>query len=580
MRFLKRLDRRITGELAAQRRLILPGLICAAITAALLGAYAPIVDRAVNAVASKDATTLTWLSLAIIVVFFVRYWFARGQLYYLGTAANRMTSDLRIRVYEKLQRLPLQFFHERRAGAIQSVLTNDVNVFNGAVGAVRDSITGPIQIVVGTVAIFVIQPWLALAACAVLPFMALVIQRNGKRMKVAQGQVQVSLSDLTAMMQESLNGMRIVKAFGAERRFADLFSARVEQAYESQRRTVSLTASLKPMVELIGAVAIAVVVIVCGQLVLRDMLNIGQLTAFLFMLDVINKGAGSVGQLNQTYAQVQAATDRIYGEILDQPDARDDDPGALTLDRVEGRVEFRDVSFAYPDGTQALSGVSFTIEPGQSVALVGPSGAGKSTIADLLLRFSDPTSGQITLDGVDLRQLRASWLRSQIGVVPQQTFLFAGPVRENIRMGLPSASQEQVEAAARAAHADGFIESAPNGYDTELGERGVRLSGGEGQRLAIARALVRNPAILLLDEATSNLDAHSERAVSQALEEIMKDRTTLFIAHRLTTAARADKIVVLRHGQVLEEGTHEQLMAAEGPYAGMYRSFTSGLMEA
>ncbi|MBS1709443.1 MAG: ATP-binding cassette domain-containing protein, partial [Armatimonadetes bacterium] len=234
--------------------------------------------------------------------------------------------------------------------------------------------------------------------------------------------------------------------------------------------------------------------------------------------------------------------------------------------------------FCYPDGTKALDRVNFTIEPGTSLALVGPSGAGKSTVADLLLRFYDPTEGQILLDGQDIRTLKGAWYRGLIGVVPQQTFLFAGTVAENLRLGAPEADEKALASAVKAAHAESFVDLDHGGLDGNLGERGVGVSGGEGQRLAIARALVRDPQILLLDEATSNLDAHSEKAVTTALDEAMQSRTTLFIAHRLTTAARADKIVVLRRGQVLETGTHEELMRADGAYAGMFRAFTSGLV--
>jgi subfamily B ATP-binding cassette protein MsbA len=278
-------------------------------------------------------------------------------------------------------------------------------------------------------------------------------------------------------------------------------------------------------------------------------------------------------------AQVQAAVDRIYTEILEVEETISDQPDAKTLEKLVGRVEFKNVSFTYPDGTPALSNISFVIEPGTSIALVGPSGAGKSTIADLMLRFYDPTEGEILVDGVDIRELKGQWLRSQIGVVPQQTFLFAGTIEENLKLGDSAASMERLEEASKAANATQFIESTEDGFDTNLGERGVRLSGGEGQRLAIARALVKNPKMLLLDEATSNLDAHSEKIVTEALERAMSERTTLFIAHRLTTAARATKIVMLHHGEILEQGTHDELVEQNGAYAGMYRAFSAGFLE-
>lgn len=576
---LPRFDPRIVKELRAQKKLIVAGLLCSAGAAALLSTYPVFVKFVLKAVGDHDATMLAYLSLAVVVIFGVKYFFTRGQTFYLSKAATRLTSDLRIRLFDKLMRLPVSYFNDKRAGQIQSVLTNDVNVYQNAIAAVRDSIDGPIKALGGIVTIFVINWQLALASMAVLPFMIFAIQRNSKKMKEAQADVQQDLANLTAMMQESLQGTRIVKAFSAEETMSSRFKRLVETSFESQVRAIRRVASLRPMVEMIGAVALAIVVYLCGRLVASDALKVDDLGAFIIALDVINQGFKNVASMFNTVAQVQAATDRIYEEVLDQPEHIADQPGARTLEHPTGRVEFRNVSFTYPDGTEALHRVSFTVEPGTSLALVGPSGAGKSTIADLMLRFYDPTEGEIFFDGIDIRQLQASWLRQQIGVVPQQTFLFAGSISENIRLGDPDASELDVAEAAQHAHALGFIDQMPNRLQTELGERGIRLSGGEGQRIAIARAIVRKPTMLLLDEATSNLDAVSEKAVQEALEEIMRSRTTLFIAHRLTTAARADRILMLRRGEVVELGSHTELMAMDGAYAGMYRAFTSGVLD-
>lgn len=576
---LPRFDPRIVKELRAQKKLIVEGLLCSAGAAALLSTYPVFVKFVLKAVGDHDATMLAYLSLAVIVIFGVKYFFTRGQTFYLSKAATRLTSDLRIRLFDKLMRLPVSYFNDKRAGQIQSVLTNDVNVYQNAIAAVRDSIDGPIKALGGIVTIFVINWQLALASMAVLPFMIFAIQRNSRKMKDAQADVQQDLANLTAMMQESLQGTRIVKAFSAEETMSSRFKRLVETSFESQVRAIRRVASLRPMVEMIGAIALAIVVYLCGRLVASDALKVDDLGAFIIALDVINQGFKNVASMFNTVAQVQAATDRIYEEVLDQPEHIADQPGARTLEHPTGRVEFRNVSFTYPDGTEALHRVSFTVEPGTSLALVGPSGAGKSTIADLMLRFYDPTEGEIFFDGIDIRQLQASWLRQQIGVVPQQTFLFAGSISENIRLGDPDASELDVAEAAQHAHALGFIDQMPNRLQTELGERGIRLSGGEGQRIAIARAIVRKPTMLLLDEATSNLDAVSEKAVQEALEEIMRSRTTLFIAHRLTTAARADRILMLRRGEVVELGSHTELMAMDGAYAGMYRAFTSGVLD-
>lgn len=383
---------------------------------------------------------------------------------------------------------------------------------------------------------------------------------------------------MTAMSQEALAGTRVIKAFAAEGRITSLFRILVDKQYESQLHANRRFAQLRPMVELIGAVSLAAILYICGQLARLGALEISQIVALTLALDVINQGARSLANVNSTYNQVQAAADRIYTEILDVPEETDLPLGQI-IESPRGRIEFQNVSFTYSDGTKALENVSFVIEPGTSLALVGPSGAGKSTIADLLLRFYDPTSGRITLDGVDIHDLKLSWYRKNFGVVPQQTFLFAGSVLENVKLGAPDASEEQVNKALVQAHASDFLEATPDSVHTVLGERGIRLSGGEGQRLAIARALIRNPLVLLLDEATSNLDSVSEKVVTKALDEVMHTRTSLFIAHRLTTAARADKILVLRKGHVVEQGSHEELMKSSGTYFTMYQAFVQGLSE-
>lgn len=519
------------------------------------------------------------LCLIVIGLYVAKYWFTRGVTYYLSRAANRLAADLRKRMFEKLQRLPISYFNEKRTGAIQSVLTYDVNVFQTAVTIIRDSIEGPVKMVGAAVAIAFLQWQLFVVALLLFPFMLVAIQRNAKRMKVAQRHVQEDLADVSAVTQESLQGTRLVRAFAAEEQVQASYDALVEKSFRSQMRAVSNLAALRPLVEFIGALGMAAVLYLCGWLAYRGSLQVADIAAIVIALDIVNQGFRNLASVNNTYATVQAAAARIYGEILDVPEEHVDARGTLTLPNPQGRVEFRNVSFSYPDGTKALDSVSFVIEPGSSLALVGPSGAGKSTIADLVLRFYDPTSGQIFFDDVDIRELDVSWLRRQIGVVPQQTFLFAGTIAENIRMGKPGATEDEVHAASKAAHADEFVSEMPEGYMTPLHERGVRLSGGQMQRVAIARALVRKPTMLLLDEATSALDAQSERKVQEALDDIMHQHTTLFIAHRLTTASRADRILVLRRGQVVEVGSHRELLERDSVYAGMVRAFGNGFLE-
>ncbi len=529
--------------------------------------------------AEEAVRTLGLMGILVVFLYMLKYWFTRGQTYYLSKAAARLASNLRLKLFKKLQRLPITYFNEKRSGGIQSVLTNDVGVYQTAVTIIRDSIDGPLKALTALGYIIYTQWQLAALTMLFLPVMAIAINRNARKMKMAQAKVQSDLATLNAMTLESLQGTRVVKAFAAEERVEANYTELVEKTFKSQMAATRRQAALRPLVELIGAVALALVLYLCGWLAFRQELQVADLIALIYALDVINQGFRNLASVQNTYAQVQAASDRIYSEVLEVPEEHFESRGTKVLESPKAEVEFRNVSFTYPDGTVALNNVSFTIHAGKSLALVGSSGAGKSTIADLLLRFYDPTEGAIYYDGIDIREFDVAWWRGQIGVVPQQTFLFAGSLAENIKLGNPGASESDVIEASKAAHADVFIERLPNGYEAQVGEQGSGLSGGEKQRIAIARALVRKPNVLLLDEATSNLDPVSEKVVQEALEEVMHTRTTLFIAHRLTTAARADRILVMRRGEVVEIGSHKELVEQNGVYAAMYGAFSSGVLE-
>jgi subfamily B ATP-binding cassette protein MsbA len=338
-----------------------------------------------------------------------------------------------------------------------------------------------------------------------------------------------------------------------------------------------IVSALRPLQDLIGAAGIALFLYACGILAQNGAIGVGNVIALAVAMDKVNQGLKSIGTASNTFAMVQAASARIFLEILEVPESKEFE-GGRCLPHPKGYIKFENVSFSYPDGTQALEDVSFDIRPGESLALVGPSGSGKSTIADLLLRFYDPTGGRILFDGADLRDLDVRWLRLQIGPVPQHTFLFAGSIEDNVKLGDPCATDEDVRLALKQAYAEEFTKEMHSRTNSDLGERGVRLSGGQMQRVAIARALVRKPTVLLLDEATSALDASSEKAVTEALDEVMRTRTTLLIAHRLTTAARADRILVLNRGGVVETGTHTELMELNGSYASLFRAFSGGVL--
>lgn len=578
-RNLLNFDPRIASELKAQKRTIVKALAYSLGTSLLANAMIPVVKFGVDYINEKQFDKIVWLALVTVCIYALKYFVARNSIYFLTQAGLRIVADLRIRLFEKLQRLPVSYFNDRRSGEIQSVLSNDVAAYQSAVMIIRDSLDGPLRALIAICAVFVLSWELALVALAFVPLIAYVVNRNGRKVRVASGELQDETARLTGMANEALLGTRIIRAFGGETSFRDRYVRHVESTFGFGMRVTRRVATLRPLVEFIGAVAIATVLVVCGYLSVYRGFKVGDMAALVMALDVVNQGLRTMGYANNTYNQVLASTERIHREVFDVPEVGQGEPAGRTLEQIEGRIEFQNVSFTYPDGTVALQDVSFTIEPGASLALVGPSGAGKSTIADLLLRFYEPSSGRILLDGVPISELDPNWLRLQIGVVPQQTFLFAGTIRENILLGKADAGDEDLEAAAAAAHADVFIDPLPLRYDSEIGEAGVGLSGGERQRVAIARAIIRKPKLLLLDEATSALDAVSEKHVQEALDEIMRQRTTLFIAHRLTTAARANRILVLRRGRVVECGSHKELMKADGAYAGMYRAFSGGLLD-
>lgn len=577
-----RFDPRIKRELVGQRRSILVGVACSGLAAAVYSATMYLTKDAMDGIelldTSKDKNNFSLLLTTcglIGLLFVARYCFVRIQTYYLAEAVARLTTSLRRKLMSKLLRLPVTYFNEKRSGAVQSVLTNDVNVFQSAVQILRDSIEAPIKAIGALVVIIVLQWQMAVATFLLIPILGVIVHRNAKKMRKIQQEVQLDLAEVGAVTQETLQGVRVVKAFGAEDQMDLQYKTLTEQSLQSQLRSASLVAKLRPLVELLGASGLIFAFLIGGWIAVTTGMKVSHMIVLAASLDTINQGFKGISGLSSTYSSVQAAADRIYSEVLDVPEPPELS-GTKVLPSISGRIVFDNVSFSYPDGTPALWNVSFVVEPGTSLALVGPSGAGKSTIADLFLRFYEPSDGKITVDGVDIQELDVKWLRSQIGVVPQQTFLFAGSIDENLQLGAPDATEEQIGKALRMAHAENFTQEFRERNVPVMGERGARLSGGQMQRVAIARALIREPAILLLDEATSALDAASEQAVTEALQEVMETRTTLFIAHRLTTAARATKILLLKKGQVVETGSHKDLIEKNGEYAALFRLFNAG----
>jgi ATP-binding cassette subfamily B protein len=511
-----------------------------------------------------------WVAVFLVVV--VVGWAATaGQSYLTSWVGESILADLRVAVFAHVQRLDLGFFERTPAGVVISRLTNDIEAMNSMITDGPTTLVQNTLTLVGSAAVLLVLDWrLALATLTVFPAMAVgtaIFRRFSAR---AYRRTRERMGEVTASLQEDISGVRVVQAFRRERANYRRF-VKVNDGYRAANvQTVNAASIYFPFVSLLSATATAVVLGYGGLLVFHGELSPGALFAFIGLLSNFFDPVQQLSQFYQTLLAATAALDKVV-EVLDTEPAMADTPAAQPLPQITGRVEFGDVRFAYAStATEVLHGVSFTAEPGQTVALVGHTGAGKSTVIKLLARFYDPTSGRVTIDGHDLRDVTAQSLRSQLGIVPQESFLFSGSVRENIAFGRPDASLEDVVAAAEAVGADPFIRALPDGYDTEIQERGARLSIGQRQLVAFARALLADPRILILDEATSSVDIPTEARIEEALETLLRGRTAFVVAHRLSTIRRADVIVVLEHGQVIEAGTHRQLIERRGRYYALY----------
>ena len=576
----RQVGRRLLDYLRPHRTKLALGLLCGVaaglVPAGIFAIIRQMGDVTLRAAGPGDVGPLTVLCGVVVLLYGALWFFSYGQSVFLAEVAQRVGVRLRSDLYAHLHSLSLSYFHQRRTGALMSTLTNDVPKLQNAAMMIKDVIATPVQAVIYLVLLFVASWKLTLFALLVIPLMAGAIQLLSRRIRDISRQSQHKMADIAAVMEETLAGARIVKAFSAERHEIECFTRENHAALDISMDGVRRQARMKPTIDLIGAMGIALTLWVGGAEVVkgpqRGGMEFDDLLAFLYIVTQLARSVGSFGSLRNAWEEMMGAADRIFEGVLDVvPDVRDA-PSAPPLPPVRGHVEFKDVSFAYNEGTPTLSDIAFAIPPGSVVALVGPSGAGKSTLADLLPRFYDPTGGQVLIDGRDIKGVTLESLRRQIAIVPQETVLFSGTIRDNIAYGRRDATDAQIEAAARAANADSFIQGFAKKYDTLIGERGATLSGGERQRIAIARALLADPRILILDEATSSLDAASEALVQEALETLMRGRTTLVIAHRLSTIINADRIVVLRAGRVAEMGTHAQLVARGGLYATLYET--------
>jgi len=565
-------QKRLLAYVFRYKRLFIGGTVCTGVSAGLGLLVAKIIDLFFKAMGkSGDQSMLTLVCVSGIGLYAVNWIFAYGQTYLLSSASNRVAADVRNDIYSHIQAMPLSFFDRTRTGHIISRIANDVGLIQTGAAVIIPMVRAPLTILGGVVYMFVISWKLSLVSVVMVPLMATAIAKIGHRMRKLTSLLQISLADLTAALEDAMVGVRIVKSFGAEDYEVQKFSEQNRRSLLAAIRGVRRSAAVTPTLEVLGALAAVGVIWLGARLVQAGQLQISDLMEFFVLVNLVAASARQVGHVNVVYQQTMAGAERIF-ELLDERSDLVEAPDAVELAPVEGRVEFHNVSFAYRSNVPVLKNVSFSMAPGTVVALVGPSGAGKSTIANLIPRFYDVSEGAVLIDGVDVRTVTLNSLRGQIGIVPQETILFTGTVRENISYGKFDASDDEVMEAAKAAHAHDFIVQLKDGYNTVVGERGVALSGGERQRISIARALLRDPRILILDEATSSLDAASEALVQEALERLMRGRTTLVIAHRLSTITKADIIIALKEGEVVETGSFRELLAAGGLFHSLYNT--------
>ena len=546
--------------------------ICLTLTSLVNLVLPLIVRNMINAVVIlKDSQILDGLAWDLFFIIILQAVFAVTHNYVFGFVGHRMTTDFRIEFFSHIQSLSLRFFQERRVGEILSRMNNDISVIQNAlisipVALLRQSIT-----LIGAMAIILYLNWkLTGLILLILPPLMIFARVFGKRLRIFSEKLQDQVAQAVVVLEEVASSIKIVKSFTRENYERERFKKEIETAFERAVDKLKISSFFGPFILGLTFMVSAVLIWYGGYQVMSGVTTPGELAAFFLYALIV---AGPIGTFVRLYTQIQEASGairRVY-EILDTAPTIDNPENPIFLENITGRIQFENVSFGYRQEFKILHNISFEVQPGQTVALVGPSGAGKSTVIKLLHRFFDASQGSIRLDEHDIRSLDRKSFLNQIALVPQETLLFGGTVKENILYGKLDATNQELEDAARKANAHDFIVGLENGYETIVGEKGVKLSGGERQRIAIARAILKDPQILVLDEATSSLDNRSEALIQEAVEKLMEGRTTFIVAHRLSTIHKADQIIVLEKGRVVETGQHEELMNNKNLYYNLYK---------
>jgi subfamily B ATP-binding cassette protein MsbA len=555
------------------RWMLLVALLATAVSSLLGLVFPNFVGRLIDSAlaGAKTPSALNQVALGLFGIFLIQSVFNYINTFLLARIGQGVVADLRKALFAHLIYLPLRFFESRKTGEITSRLTSDISTVQTAVSSSLVQLVSQAITLLGGITIILVTNWkLTLVMLAVVPLVIVFASISGRNLRKLSRRVQDKLAEANADAEEAISGVRVVQAFSAEALEAGRYAARIEASFQAALRVARSRALFSAVIQFASFGSIVLVIWFGGRLVLVGQMTVGELVSFLFYTLFVAISIGSFTGLYATFQETLGATSRIFGLMDEESEIKALGP-VVKPENVKGQVQLEGVGFGYADrGIEVLKNINLKAQPGQVVALVGPSGSGKSTLIALIPRFYDPQQGRVLLDGQDIRHIEPLELRRHIAMVPQETQLFSGSIADNIRYGKPQASDTEVMEAARAANAHEFIEAFLEGYQTLVGERGVKLSGGQRQRVAIARALLKNPEILILDEATSSLDSESEALVQEALEVLMKGRTTFVIAHRLSTIREADLIAVLDGGEIVEQGSHAELLTRGGLYRELY----------